>query len=117
MVFRNRFRESLRKEFTNVNQSISYNEDARIVFFKKTVINSIKTFEEFNGIYDPEMIRKIDAASKSNGMKTEETGQKKMRILLDRIINNDFREEFVSYDDMMKNKRKKGTEEESSHLN
>lgn len=63
------------------------------------------------------MIRKIDAASKTNGMKTEETGQKKMRILLDRIINNDFREEFVSYDDMMKNKRKKGTEEESSHLN
>ena len=45
--------EHLRKEFTAVTQSIAYNEDTRISFFRKTILNSIKTFEEFSTAHDP----------------------------------------------------------------
>jgi len=50
-----------------------------LIFFRKTVIHSIKTLEEFNSVYDPEMIRKIEETGKS---KIEDPNQKRMRGIL-----------------------------------
>lgn len=47
----------------------------------------------------------------------EDPNHKKVRLLLQKTICNDFKEKFVSYDQLTKSKKKRGNEEDSSHLN
>jgi hypothetical protein len=54
------FRELLRKEFSVVSQSISYNEETRLAFLKKSILTSLKSFEEFNNVYDKETVAKLE---------------------------------------------------------
>lgn len=64
MVHSHPYRDSLRKDFAYYYQSITYNENTKVTFFRKTVMNSIKTLEEFNTSYDPEVLRKIEEAGR-----------------------------------------------------
>jgi hypothetical protein len=82
-------RENSKKEFTVLNQSIAYNEDTRRSFFRKTIVNSIKTFEEFAIAFDPETIKKLEDFSKTDGTRYEEAHQKKIRIQMERALNID----------------------------
>jgi hypothetical protein len=69
-------REVLRKDFTLHYQSIIYNENTKLLFFKKTVVNSIKIFEELRNSSDPELLKKIEEASNSDRYKNENPGFK-----------------------------------------
>lgn len=62
-------RLTLRKEFAHYYQSITYNENTKTTFFRKTVMNSIKTLEEFNNSYDPETLKKIEEAGRVDNAK------------------------------------------------
>ncbi len=59
----------MRRDFALYYQSITYNENTKVTFFRKTVMNSIKTLEEFNNSYDPEVLRKIEEAGRIDNSK------------------------------------------------
>jgi hypothetical protein len=63
------FRELLRKEFSVVSQSISYNEETRLAFLKKSILTSFKSFEEFNNVYDKETVTKLEESGKGSSSK------------------------------------------------
>jgi hypothetical protein len=111
-VVRNgRRRDTLRRDFALYYQSITYNENTKVTFFRKTVMNSIKTLEEFNSSYDPEVLRKIEHAGRVDNSRNEDLGLKKLKLMLEKVTNGDFKEEFESYDETLKAKKKKVEEE------
>ena len=67
--------------------------------------------------YDPEVVKKIEDSTKAESQKYEDPQQRKIRIQLQRLIDSQHREDFVCYEDLIKNKKKKVNEEDSSHLN
>lgn len=79
--------EAAKGELEGINQSIAHNEESRLSFFKKTVCNAIKTFEEFNS-FDID-VKKIDeTAKRGDGEKTEDSFQKKLKQKIDRLVKN-----------------------------
>jgi hypothetical protein len=57
------------------------------------------------------VLRKIEEAGRVDNSKNEDTGLKKLKLLLDKVAANDFREQFESYDETLKSKKKKAEEE------
>lgn len=78
-------------------------------------MNSIKTLEEFNTAYDPQVLKKIEEAGRTDNTKNEDIVMKRLKFLLEKISRSNYKEQFVSYEEAMHSKKKKANEDEG-HL-
>ena len=67
----------MRKELNDTIRSVTYNEESRISFSQKNVINSIKILQDFSNCFDPSIEKKIDDSLKLN---TEEKNENILHV-------------------------------------